>query len=226
MALTLSVDVVGSLSGIVVPCFESVLLLAFRLGQGALGVLLAAMVGSFVFSHDFDGLCPLLCGMVFALSAVVSVAFLYFGFLFGFSGLLKGLKAFRMPLLGVVVGFFFDFFVLTKGRFVFWAPFDEAAEEYVVALSSLISSFFIGMLPVMSSLQVRKTKERSFLVNRFVSPRFLRVTLCLQRCVPMPTFLCVVALSCFGCWMSVVVLTWPRFAFSLRSVKAHAQQLQ
>ena len=138
LALTLSMDVVGSLSGIVVPCFESVLLLAFRLGQGALGVLLAAMIGSFVFSHVFGDLCPLLWGMVFALSAVMYVSFLYFDFLFGYSRVLKGLHAFRMPLLGVVVGFFFDFFVLTKGRFVFWAP--------------LISSFFIGMLPVVMSV--------------------------------------------------------------------------
>ena len=67
LALTLSMDVVGSLLGIVVPCFESVLLLAFRLGQGALGVLLAAMIGSFVFSHVFGDLCPTPLGNGFCL---------------------------------------------------------------------------------------------------------------------------------------------------------------
>ena len=65
LALALSVDDVGSLSGNVVPCLESVLLLLFRFGQGALSVLLAAMVGTFVFSHVFVGLFPL----GFALSA-------------------------------------------------------------------------------------------------------------------------------------------------------------
>ena len=93
LASALSVVDVGSLSGNVVLCLEPVLLLVFRFGQGALGVLLASMVGACVFSYVIDGL---------ALSAAMPAAFLHFVFLFGFFWLLEGLMVFWTPMLEVV----------------------------------------------------------------------------------------------------------------------------